>query len=54
MNVKVFNVEMIDTEYRKYIFKKNIYKCLLDMNYISLEEYEKSIVQLKEKYISKK
>ena len=54
MNANVFNVEMIDVEYRKYILKTNIYKCLLDMDYISLEEYEKSIVQLKEKYISKK
>ena len=54
MNVKVLDIEKINLEYRKYIFKKKIYRSLLEMNYISLEEYEKSIVQLKEKYNSKK
>ena len=53
MIVKVDNKNLVSSEYRKYLFKKKVYRTLLDMNYISLEEYEKSILQLKEKYISK-
>ncbi len=52
MIVKVDNINLISSDYRKYLFKKKIYRALLDMNYISLEEYEKSIVQLEEKYNS--
>lgn len=51
MIVKVDNKNLISSEFRKYLFKKKVFRTLLDMNYISLEEFEKSIMQLKEKYI---
>ena len=53
MTVKFNNCERISEEYKKYIFKFNYYRYLLEHNLITLEEYEKSIVQIKEKYNSK-
>lgn len=53
MTVKFNNCEKISEEYKKYIFKFNYYRYLLEHNLITLEEYEKSIVQIKEKYNSK-
>ena len=52
MIARIDNSNLINHEYKKYIFKKKIYRYLLDLNYISLEEYEKSIVQLEKKYNS--
>jgi hypothetical protein len=53
MIVKTKDTRMIDFDFKKYLFKKKIYRYLLELNYITLEEYEKSIVQLEEKYNSK-
>lgn len=53
MTVKVNNSEELNKEYKKYIFKLNYFKYLLNNGLITLEEYEKSIVQIREKYNSK-
>lgn len=52
MTVKVNNSEELNKEYKKYLFKLNYFRYLLNNGLITIEEYEKSIVQIKEKYNS--
>ena len=54
MIVNTEDSKIINRDFKKYLFKKKVYRYLLNLNYITLEEYEKSIVQLEEKYNSKK
>lgn len=53
MTVKINKAEDVNKEYKKYLFKLNYYRYLLNNGLITIEEYEKSIVQIKEKYNSK-
>lgn len=53
MTVKVNNSEELNKEYKKYLFKLNYFRYLFNNGLITLEEYEKSIVQIREKYNSK-
>ena len=44
MIVKSEDLKLVEHDFKKYLFKKKIYYYLLELNYITLEEYEKSIV----------